>query len=36
MYYLNDSNGGVIDTGTWTYDIGGGGFGNGQDADNTP
>jgi hypothetical protein len=29
-------NGDVSDTGTWTYDIGGWGFGNGQDAGNTP
>jgi beta-glucanase (GH16 family) len=28
--WSDEFNGSVIDTGTWTYDVGGGGFGNGQ------
>lgn len=33
---FDEFDGDVSDTGTWTYDIGGWGFGNGQDAGNTP
>lgn len=30
IVWSDEFNGGVIDSGTWTYDVGGGGFGNGQ------
>jgi hypothetical protein len=36
MVWSDEFNDDVNDTGTWTYDIGGWGFGNGQDAGNTP
>lgn len=36
LVWSDEFNGDVIDTRTWTYDIGGWGFGNGQDAGNTP
>ena len=30
IVWSDEFNGDVIDSGTWTYDVGGGGFGNGQ------
>jgi hypothetical protein len=34
--WSDEFNGGVVDSSTRTHDVGGGGFGNGQVADNTP
>ncbi len=36
VVWSDEFNGDAIDSGTRTYDIGGWGFGNGQDAGNTP